>query len=316
MDAGIIKVDLFTGDEETDTVYFLTHAHTDHTRFPKRFEGPVYTSELNRVLLQKKHSRVKFITVVPDTKTEITQQVHVIAFTSKHLPGSLGFIFPKQQIVFMGDGVVDKSVRERVEKHLDHTKHAYTLYTDGLFTGYNVPSFPSISRIANTLNRLLDTAGSIYLICRNKAIVNILQKMSKPFSVHADLEEFLTMSLHVCPTLVSEQASINIVPMGYSGSGCVVVLSAIYFRCRRTPFPRNSILFRDSITCHFRIPFSSHASKKQNKKLVEMIQPVHRYNLSEPKTVQGCSDLNKYRSELIRHGSSVRTGHRRCFPHP
>lgn len=88
-----VAVDKFT--EHNASAFFLTHMHTDHMQgLGGSFQGPIYCSEITRVLLQHKWPELASVTSLPLLKTvsvRLNCQVafSVTTFQASHCPVSV-----------------------------------------------------------------------------------------------------------------------------------------------------------------------------------------------------------------------------------
>ncbi|XP_055692046.1 protein artemis-like [Lutzomyia longipalpis] len=159
-----VSVDRFDGENRENSVFFLSHCHTDHMvgLHLGALPGPLYVSEISAVILRQRYPQLEDVrTLEIGVETEVQLKngsVRVTAIPAGHCPGSVMFLFeaPTCRVLYTGDfRLREKDVRnirvfERIRGKLDN------LYVDSTFLCKSYEDFPSRSVSTKTIVDLIE----------------------------------------------------------------------------------------------------------------------------------------------------------------
>lgn len=173
-----ISVDHFEKDNVSASAYFLSHAHTDHTKglstyFFNQLTNTnkfFYCSHLTKAILENKFNDDKEIHNLMELKLDdpmildyvyqgIKKSIKVTCLSAGHCPGSIMFLFTldnKENILYTGDFRIHKSDLCKLSSL--HSKDGFKipikinkLYLDTTFLDLNYKNFPKRHEILTQL---------------------------------------------------------------------------------------------------------------------------------------------------------------------
>lgn len=93
-------------------LFLLTHAHADHCPGNvKKFKYPIYCSFLTSTLIENEN-----IYILESNSWYEINHISFYVFETIHCPGSIGFYFPKQKLLHLGDTRVTTELLKKIKE--------------------------------------------------------------------------------------------------------------------------------------------------------------------------------------------------------
>ena len=218
-----VHVDNFKLDPtEKIKVFLVSHAHRDHVPSSlKRFPFPIYCSRLTATMVEHPE---KFI-LHPDKWYEING-IKIYVFETVHCPGSIGFFFPKYDVMYLGDTRVSTSLLKTIHS-LDPGKILYD-NTHQMFEGM----FPSVETSAIMLQQIISEMQisrkkkTIYLCLPHIGSILLISLLNIKVNCDDSLKPTVRDLLHTM-NLVDEDSQVTAVGMKFKGIN--IMPSSQYF---------------------------------------------------------------------------------------
>jgi hypothetical protein len=246
--------------------FFLTHAHEDHMKGLRNFNGLVYCSRQTKTLLKKmqpfKRVSTKFLTldewiVFPFGKVK--------AFSVTHCVGALGFIFclnDGRNVLHTGDFRGGNGFIDYLDSKTDGILFSKVLF-DNTFgdNSEKYQEFPSIVKSASLVEKVVESSNienpQVHLIYNGKIGMEYLaMQLQKKKKIHYPfLSKFLPQSFYTS----TDDADFHI-----NDCGCIFEpdkLIKIYLSARAFDTHGSFIEVQGKNT--FRICYSMHSSYKE-----------------------------------------------------
>jgi hypothetical protein len=245
-----VVIDLFTKQGRSAVTFILTHMHSDHMSLSQSFSYPIYTLIPLRII-QPQYPSIKFIVCVEHEQYETQDgSTRFSLFRTQHTPYSCGLLFPRQQILYLGDGQMDRMLLQEVRTY---PGRSWTIVYDPIFEDY--PYLETVSPC-----RLLFTALEQVpvLKCVHHGILHFLSLCSSlTFRADASLPKLTRLVLEDLG-LLNENSPYTLVGRSYSDEH--VVASALWHVIYKLD-PRCIYLSRGA----YRVFLSCHAGPAEIK---------------------------------------------------
>ena len=279
-------IDSFSGKKTG--AFLLTHWHSDHVAGLTLTwnKGTIYCSTLTRKVLLRVRPYIPedSIRALEPKKPLLINGIWVTLYDANHIAGSAMFYFeiPGNNILYTGD--------YRYHNTLALPAHVDTLYVDGTFHNYDA-RFLTLRQVIIKTHNWIETVETIepfrYIAYLHVGTCELLRSLnaSYGYTFHLRQENMSEEEYNVCllmyPTIWNPSSTMHVIPIRKRNATIplpqpILIPSAQWALLdKNRPFLRYLVKRRDK--AHFRISFTNHSDKYDNKRLIRKTSPTTIY---------------------------------------
>jgi len=275
-----VLVDITPTKKTQDSHKFLiSHVHKDHLMWTqnKKMKFTIYCSAESKKLLAILNPNYRCIVLPLKKPYQITPTVTVVSFPIDHFYGSIGFFFPKHKILYLGDGRIRQLQMHYIRKPLK------TIYYDNL-TDHHDHDLPSWCQTIRMLRKIHQAFPNMYIVVKNLTILEILLRLKDCHFNFIHTDGSCSVLQKILPATNKRfKKTVNLCRKPVAGE-INVTLSLLYFICHQKLDPFKPVEVPEG----FRICFVTHATQKENKKI--MLKGIDRIPVSKAQPLRRVCD--------------------------